>query len=165
MKRDKVIWLFGGSDIDVEKETLTKFWQYTINTTNDVSAFIVVPKTSQNVLMISTMSRRLKERIIWKDSSAHLKIFRMADALFVSSSATDVRVDNDETISTAPIIFLPSYDEEPCAWLHAGSEDNCIFRYIVPNKTIYDYLTIARDFKDYQLLLLKDIYDEDRAKF
>ena len=165
MKRDKVIWLFGGSDIDVEKETLTKFWQYTINTTNDVSAFIVVPKTSQNVLMISTMSRRLKERIIWKDSSAHLKIFRMADALFVSSSATDVRVDNDETISTAPIIFLPSYDDEPCAWLHAGSEDNCIFRYIVPNKTIYDYLTIARDFKDYQLLLLKDIYDEDSAKF
>ena len=55
MKRDKVTWLFGGSDIDVEKTTLAKFWQYTINTANDVSAFIVVPKTHQNVFLISAM--------------------------------------------------------------------------------------------------------------
>ena len=166
MKADAAEWLFLSSDIRADGTVLFRLWKFFAAAPHTPASFLAMPRTSENVRTARNLGKDARNRIIWLNLKAAHRLPRDADAIFATPTACDELSRLSRRMPLfAPIVIVPTADEDPPWRLRADSADNCIFRYAAQSESVLKYLAIAKGFRPYQLLLSPDLQSPDEGLF
>lgn len=152
----RYIWLFGENLGETANNNSYYFWKHIIETYDEIDTYLILKKTEENTLLYKGMSERAKKYVIWRNSMEHIRLYFLADLLFVSLSYRDVQPDHIcgkayQPMPTQPLIYL---QHGTIAMKKLGYTpdyaNNSMLRFIYYNPKIKEQLMEVNKFRDYQ---------------
>lgn len=154
---NQYIWLFGENVGETAENNSFYFWRYIVENHADVQAFFIMNRNKRNLLVYRKLSQRKRRFVVWRNSPRHIRLFYLADLLFVSLSFRDVQPDRIAMKSYQPLIT------HPLVYLQHGTlaikqltyrssyANNSMFRFVYYNQKIKQSLLDVNGFRDYQV--------------
>ena len=156
-KTDKYIWLFGENEGRTANNNSFWMWNYITQNHHDVDAYFVAEKNTQTKAVYAQLSDELRAFWIWRNSLRHIRLYHIADMLFVSLSFRDVQPErllgkSYQPVTTQPLIYL---QHGTCAIKALGYQNfysnNSMLRFLYYNPQMADIFERENGFKKYQL--------------
>ena len=121
----------------------------------DVQPYFIAKRNKKNRRFVSSLPKKIRERIVWRNSFKHQALYLKADMFIVTLSYRDILPDiyGDNNRYLKPLIYLQhgtvaikelQYDQ--------NSYSNSMLRFITYSPTEKALLKQSNGFKDYQLL-------------
>lgn len=153
----KFIWLIGENLGNTANNNGFYFWRHVVQIHDDIDKFYILAKSPQNIQFYNSLDPEFQKWIVWRNSLEHLRLYFMADMLFVTLSFRDVRPEQilwkkyDFKIET-PVVYLQHGTTAIKKLGYTGkSYNNNFFRFVYYNSLIKDELIAKNDFREYQL--------------
>ena len=150
----KIVWLFGENEGRTLNNNSFYFWEQICSIDDEILKYYVVEKNDNNVKIVSTFSDKLKDKIVWKNSEEHIKVFNESDTHIVSLSYKDVTptIYDEDIGPTKPTIYLQHGTTaiKKLGYKGFGYKNN-FYKFIYYNKEMFDKFQKENDFKKYQL--------------
>lgn len=157
----KIIWLFGENESKTMNNNSYYFWKKVCNIDDEIDKYFVVIKNKKNEKIIESLDSKLKEKIVYKNSFKHWKLYMKSTMQIVSLSYKDVIPDKFlfKSISMGvkkPIIYLQhgTLGIKKLGYKGNGYNNN-FFRFFIYNEKIIKNMIKENDFKNYQLYYAK----------
>ena len=153
----KFIWLFGENLGNTFDNNSYYFWDHVCNRDDGIDKYLILAKTPASQEFYRQLDEKRKDKIVWKNSLRHLKLFKEADMYFVSLSYRDIL---PEKLLNKPIKLII---KRPLIYLQHGTIAikklgykgdtyyNNLIRFVYYNPDIKDKLIEQNNFNEYQL--------------
>lgn len=153
----KYIWLFGENLGNTYNNNSYYFWDQVTEIDDEIDKYLILEKNKKSLNFYKKLSKIKKDKIIWRNSLKHFKLFKSADMFFVSLSYRDIL---PEKLLNKPIKLII---KKPLIYLQHGtlaikkigyqgnSYYNNMFRFFYYNPDIKKRFKKENNFNDYQL--------------
>ena len=157
----KIIWLFGENESKTMNNNSYYFWKKVCNIDDEIDKYFVVIKNKRNKEIIDSLDAKLREKVIYKNSLRHWKLYIKSTMQIVSLSYKDV-IPNKFLFKSItmgvkkPIIYLQhgTLGIKKIGYRGNGYNNN-FFRFFIYNEKIIKNMMEENDFKRYQLYYAK----------
>lgn len=153
----KYIWLLGENKGETVNNNSFYFWQYIVNGDNRIDAYFVMKRSAANRAAYRAMNDAERRQVVWRNSAKHIRLYTLADMLYVSLSYRDVQPDrilvkSYQPLPTQPLVFL-QHGTIGIKQIGIGAAyaNNCLFRFVCYNPLAPQLLQEYNGLKPYQL--------------
>ena len=157
----KMIWLFGENESKTMNNNSYYFWKKVCNIDDEIDKYFVVIKNKRNKEIIDSLDAKLREKVVYKNSLRHWKLYIKSTMQIVSLSYKDVIPDKFlfKSITMGvkkAIIYLQhgTLGIKKIGYRGNGYNNN-FFRFFIYNEKIIKNMMEENDFKRYQLYYAK----------
>ena len=152
---NEFVWLFGENEGETMNNNAFYIWRRRANYSPNISCYFVVNQNEKNKHIKDNLPLELQEKVIFKDSNAHTRIYKQADMLFVTHSYKDVIPKHYFKLVRRikkPIIYLQhgTLGIKKIGYIGKSYWNN-MFRFLTYNPNIASILISEQGFKPYQI--------------
>lgn len=153
----KYTWLFGENLGNTMNNNSWYYFEHVVsNATADspVDYYFIANRTSENKKIVARLDKKVRSRIVWRNSIKHHVLYWKSDMHFVTLSYKDILPDfyRDNNVNKQPVVYL---QHGTVAIKKIGytknSYDNAIFKFMVYGTQEAQVLIDQNDFDEHQL--------------